>query len=170
MSAASAIPAMRAALVAACTAAQATTLAGVEVIAGPPTLIAAGVGEAIAIGADWDPEEATAATSVFEPYSDYTQVETLEVPGAIRVKSGDPAALVDCTDRAFEILAALKALLVADPTLGGAVGYAADASGGGRAEETSLAQLTSATLREDIAGGARSVIAFTVGAAALIPD
>lgn len=160
---------MRAALAAACRTAQATTLAGVEVVTGPPALVAAGVEEVLVLGADWDPAEATAATSTFEPYSDYAQIETIEIPGAVMVKTGDPYVAVTTT-RAFEILAALKALLVADPTLGGAVGYSLDASGGGRAEETSLAQLTSVELRETAAGGARTVLAFTVGAAALIPD
>lgn len=140
-----------------------------QVIDGPPTLIPPGVTEALVIGADWDPNEAIVATSTLEPYSDYAQLEVVTVPGAVMVKIGEPTTAAP-TARAYAILAAFKGLLTADPTLAGAVGYADDAGGGGKAEASSLARLTSTSLRRSVSGGTRCVVSFTVGAQALIPD
>jgi hypothetical protein len=161
---------MTTALLTAVRAAQAASLSGVEVIDGPPTLVPAGVSEALVIGADWDPSEGLFASSAFEPFSDFAQLETITVPGAVMVKSGEPAQSTAVTARAFTILAALKDVLTADPTLGGTVGYTLDVSGGGRAEAASLARLTTVSARRSATGGPRCVLTFTVGAQAVIAD
>jgi hypothetical protein len=167
--AASAIPAVLSALLSMAQAAQASTLAGVEVVDGPPTLVPASVQEALVFGSDWDPNEATIATSVLEPFSDFAQLETITMPGAVVVKTGEPTTAAP-TARMFAILTALKALLVADPTLGGVVGYSLDAGGGGKAEQQSLAHLSSLVPRRSVAGGTRCVGAFTISAQAVLPD
>lgn len=166
---ASVIPAVEAALLAMFQTAQATTLAGVEVIAGPPTLVPAGVTEALVVGADWSPDEATVATSTFEPYSDYAQIETVLVPITVMTETGDPATAA-ATARASVILGAVKTLLVTDPTLGGVVGYSTDVGGGGKAEPTSLARLASVAWRRAISGGTKCVVNAVLTAAAVVPD
>jgi hypothetical protein len=167
--AASAIPAVLSALLSIAQGAQASTLAGVEVVDGPPTLVPAGVQEALVFGADWDPNEATIATSTLEPFSDFAQLETVTVPGAVMVKTGETATAA-ATARMFAILDVLKALLVANPTLGGVVGYSLDTGGGGRAEQASLAHLSTLAARRSIAGGTRCIGAFTITAQAVVPD
>lgn len=167
--AASAIPAVLSALLSMAQAAQSTTLDGVEVIDGPPTLVPAGVQEALVFGSDWSREEATIATSTLEPFSDFAQLETITVPGAVMVKTGETTTATS-TARMFAILDVLKALLVADPTLGGVVGYSLDVGGGGRAEQQSLAHLSSLAPRRSVAGGTRCVAPFTVTAQAVLPD
>lgn len=166
---ASIIPDVTEALLAMFTLAQATTLTGVEVIAGPPTLVPAGVEQAIAVGSDWSPDEATVATSTFEPYSDYAQIETVLVPVTVMTKTGEVAA-VSATALAGTILDAIKVLLVADPTLGGVVGYATDVGGGGKAEPSSLARFASVAWRRAISGGTRCVVNTVLTAAAVVPD
>lgn len=167
---ASIIPSVTNALLTMFTTAQATTLAGVEVIAGPPALVPAGIERAIAVGSDWSPDEAIVATSTFAPYSDYAQIETVLVPVAVMAKTGDVAA-TSATTTATAILDAIKTLLVADPTLGGVVGYSTDVGGGGKAEPSSLAQFASITWRRAISGaGARAVVNATLTAAAIVAD
>lgn len=167
--AASVVPAALTALLGMAVAARATTLAAVEVIDGPPTLVPAGVQEALVLGADWDPAESIVATSVLEAFSDFAQLETVTVPGAVMVKTGETTTAAPTT-RVYQILDAFKALLVADPTLGGVVGYSLDASGGGKAEPQSLAQLASTSFRRSVSGGTRCVVTFTVTGQALLPD
>lgn len=168
----SAIPAVLSALVAMCTTAQATTLAGVLVLDGSPTpdRVPAGAYEGLVIGGDWDPVDRVAATSTLEPISDYAKRETIAISGAVVVKSGDPA-MASPRIRAFAIVDALKVLLTVDPTLGGVAGYAADSGFGGPAEAASLAAvLTVESLRQTFSGGARCVVGFTINLAALLAD
>lgn len=169
MATATVLPAVLAALSAMFQTATATTLTGVEVVDGPPTLVPAGTPEALVVGGGWSPDETVIASSTLEPFSDYAQVETITIPVAVMTETGDVAAAAMAT-RAAEILAAVKALLLADPTLGGLVGYSLDVSGGGKAEPSSLIRLASISARRAISGGTRCVTDVVLTAAAVIPD
>lgn len=168
--AASALPGAFTALQSLLAGAQATTLDGVTLFTGPPAQAPPGITAAVVLGGTWDPAETLIGTSAFEPFSDYADLERLTIPGAVMTTTGDPNAIAAVTTQAFAILGAVKDLINADSTLGGAVGYAEDAGGGGKAEPSSLARLASLAPRCSAAGGTRCVIDFTVSAAALATD
>lgn len=167
----SAIPAALTALKTASDAA--SSLLGVYISDGPPDQVPVGTKEYLALGADWDPSGAgptgqAGAVSTYEPYSDYAQLETITITSSVVVWSGDDLAAQ--RNRASAILIAAKALIDADPTLGGTVGVASDPSLGGPAVEGTTARISATSWRQVQSGGAGCAVTFTISAVALVGE
>lgn len=113
----SSIPAVIDALVAAFRAAP--SLSDVEVDDGP--LVSDGTApDRVCVGFDGDPEGTFEAAVSEEAFNDLygTRGERIEVPCAVIVSRGD-TDVREARDRAFQILATVRDLFLADPTLAG---------------------------------------------------
>lgn len=108
-------------LVAQCTALQSTTLAGVRVQDGPPTLALTDERKVLVIGGEWEPSDTTrpgAAAEQTPSMGNASRDEAISVTCSAFSQSGD-ADVAGRRTEAFGITSAVEAMIVADRTLGG---------------------------------------------------
>ena len=146
-------------LLAQAAAAQATTLADVTIHDGPPAVQPPGTNKHLVIGGEWTTPELSrpAATGSQETsMGNRSRNETIAVTCQARSAWG-AVEMVTRRAEAFAIVAAVEALIVADPTLGGLT-YA-DAKVGSVDEVRQIQQ-----------SGAGCIVSFMVMATALLWD